>query len=864
MISIQKLLIFTFGLLNLSIVHSQTEGVAIMSDQAPSYKGSTFYNAEVRDFTFINDSTVEIKQRPLKTSYQGKGFELAFSSSIGIENKTSLPEIQNVYAQGQSSGGILQWFGPETGEVFSWGPALRTLEYSTTPYNYDKNGSLVPAGSPSGSGIPAKAYRNEDFFRTGFSTTNNVCLRLPFVGRSAYIEANLGQNLKNSPIRNADFESYNTNLAFKRIIFGEFEAEALGSYNFSEGKLLPAGSNMASLMASLFTTPPSFDNKNGLSSKKAASGDAAWRLPSGSMRSYAPGVTDNPYAFLNALPDKEKSEHILASARLQYKEASRRGLSALLRGDFQQFTNKKYNGLPEGFAVTGNEFRFCDYRLKSNTGELQFVPSFLSWNDDHEFKFYTDYSLNLQQNDVNLEINMPPSTSEEIKNTSRTSQELKYGVEWKFNFDHDTNELLVRIANRHYFSNTASDFNNFFPYAGVKVDLTGFLRDLWYDIDHLSISFNAGKSAHEAPLVYNDLSVLSTDMNVSDFNRYFEYQFITAGHSLKPEIKKEYNAGLSLKLYPNKLSYGVDYFHITTDNFIAPVQQSGKYNLDNVAKVNNSGWNMSLSYHNNFYYNEWSFKVNLNWSTFKNEVKETKNGSYIPLAGFNEISTGMLPGKPLGAIYGTSWLRDEQGKQIIGDDGFPLVNNEISMIGNPTPDWTAGINPVLGWKRLWFDFMITIRQGGDVWNGTAAALDYLGMSQNTAQQRNIKSYIFDGVNSNGQINTIPVDFYDPSQDIGKNRWVRYGFSGVGEEYICDASWVRLSNAGLQYDFKIRSSTIKKFSVSIRGYNLLAFTKYKGTDPSSTLFNYASGNGLDLFNLPASRSWLLTLKMNLGK
>ena len=46
---------------------------------------------------------------------------------------------------------------------------------------------------------------------------------------------------------------------------------------------------------------------------------------------------------------------------------------------------------------------------------------------------------------------------------------------------------------------------------------------------------------------------------------------------------------------------------------------------------------------------------------------------------------------------GNTWLRNAAGEQIIGADGFPLVNNTL-LTGDPTPDFTLKMSHRLNWK----------------------------------------------------------------------------------------------------------------------------------------------------------------------
>jgi hypothetical protein len=193
---------------------------------------------------------------------------------------------------------------------------------------------------------------------------------------------------------------------------------------------------------------------------------------------------------------------------------------------------------------------------------------------------------------------------------------------------------------------------------------------------------------------------------------------------------------------------------------------------------------------------------------------------------------------------------------IIGANGFPLVDPNLSLIGNPTPDFVMKMNNSVSWKNISLNLDWEWRKGGDVWNGTQAVLDYYGRSATTAQLRNTTGYVFGGVLEDGHTNSKPVSFYDPNLSIDENRWVRYGYIGVAEEYIQKADHIRINNLGINYKL-----SFKKYiqTVSLIAYtgNLLIWKAYKGTDPNQLLHDQANVNGLDFFNLPSVKSFGFT-------
>ncbi|HEY5916705.1 MAG TPA: hypothetical protein VIU13_04865, partial [Chryseolinea sp.] len=334
--------------------------------------------------------------------------------------------------------------------------------------------------------------------------------------------------------------------------------------------------------------------------------------------------------------------------------------------------------------------------------------------------------------------------------------------------------------------------------------------------------------------------------------------------NIAPEIERKFETGLKLRI--GEFNVDVSYFNNRTGNFVAPVSTSEGFDLQNVARIKNFGGSISAGYvgHfvNRFYNRHWG--TDLKWTRYNSVVEEINiPGDWIAVAGFQNVHTVLAVGQPTGSIYGTSYVRNDEGKKVIGADGFPLKNNNPKAIGNPLPDWNLGWSSYIQLNQFRVSWLLDIKKGGEVWNGTNAVLDYLGRSANTGEHRNTSNYVFEGVDINGLNNVTPVSFYDPSMPIGNNRWIRYGWDGVGEDYIEDASWVRLSELVLSYELsRPRNATIKNIKISLIGRNLFLITPYTGVDPSSNLFGYTTGNGLDLFNTPSVRSYSAQLTIQI--
>jgi hypothetical protein len=382
-----------------------------------------------------------------------------------------------------------------------------------------------------------------------------------------------------------------------------------------------------------------------------------------------------------------------------------------------------------------------------------------------------------------------------------------------------------------------------------------------YPIDRLKIYSTISKTLREAPLIYSNWSYGSTNLPVEKYTSFYEANELFFLNTIAPETERKFETGLNVEI--GRFLFEFSYFNNLTGDFIAPVKVADRFEMQNIASIKNYGTILNSSYTDPFPHGSWG--IDLKWTKYNSIVTHISSAeSRIPLAGFESAQTALSSGEPVGAIYGATYLRDATGNRIIGSDGFPLEDPNLKMIGNPIPDWNLAWSAFCNWKKLEFSFLFDFKKGGQVWNGTASMLDYLGRSSNTGNHRNIANYIFEGVDVNGNINQIPVNFYDPAQPLSANRWVRYGSDGVGEDYIEDASWIRLSEVMLSYRLKqtFRSSVIKDFKVSLMVRNVFVITPYSGVDPSAGLFGYSSGAGLDLFNVPSTRNYSAQITIKL--
>lgn len=833
---------------------SQESGMAILTEQSDRH--SYAWPPDPRDIKSIKVSGGKHRIKLIKSYARDKNWSLAYISSFGLEKVGRLPQLQNRYAQGRSLNNMLTWRGADQGEIYSWGPTLNTLSFDGSTYPFDQNGRLEPNTTDANR---ATSYNALALFRTAFDQAHQV--KIDWGNYTNNIGFDLEYREQQGVLHGSQSDRLNASITVKQNLGEAVWLDSRVLYNRSEGRLLNRGAHLSTLIGGMYRSAATFDNFNALNANTALLSRNAYRLPDGTVRSHAPGLVDNPVGVISEFPNQTDTERLMAGLGLRAALADQLELS--LKTDIDRQHNDSNFGIAPGYSgALDGIFTHRNHRsnyvfnrlmgqfdLPINKGEMKFRAGL-----NHQF-----FEQSLQRTDAFgfLSPNTYPNLSEadalEFIDFSlhRTIYEPFIKAQFK-NWD----GLNFGFTNRAYFSNTlSSDLSHaFLPSIEGSIDFTQLIYGIY--LNELKFYFNAGRSLRESSLLYNDWSYGSLNTSVNDYSRFYQTFELTHHEGLTEEVEWKFEAGINFDL-DARLQAEFTYYRNRTDDLIAPVWTQGSPLLSNVATVLNEGLTAVIKY-NSYYYHRSGWSTSLALSLPRSRVLSLNgNANWVPLAGFTEIQTVLAEGEDVGSLYGSAFLRDEDGNLIIDNTGFPIKDPELRNLGSSIPDFTLSWSGEFIYRRFNVSFLVDMSHGGEQWNGTQAMLDYLGRSDATAEQRTLTEQSFEGVAPNGDPITSSVSFYNPSLGLQNNRWVRYGPDGVGEEYIQDASWIRLQQLRVNYIFPFKKSQwIEDIQLSFIGQNLFLVTPYTGSDPTATLFGQANSTGLDLFNMPSARSYSL--------
>lgn len=773
-------------------------------------------NTPLRKLAVRRDQLVMRQQYLTKLYIKG-----AYSATLELKTVNRQPALQTQFVQGRSGA----WQGPETNELFSYGPALNSLEFDGSAYPWDINGKLVPAGN--GNGHNAIAYSN-NIFHTGsrFSQSFDLQSRL-MQQHNNIMELNLhlGHSNENTVIRNNS--NYHKELSATTVARIKWLRIA-GAFHYTDDAFSNTNRNgfLNQVYRQSILTPVSFDNAQG------------YTLGAG-QRSYSlladnPGfLLHNPSHYANAASRRmnlvlernsyKKVKYTVSQLLDQHTSSSGEGYqpgSSSFPAGLQLYRN----ATDKLYQLKGEAYRNIGYRVYDLNGDVAARYIFTTastgiqyWPDEQHYRY--------------------SRSQHELSLTYNTSYAL---YRWLFS---------LGLEDKVYVSNTATRKGFLLPGIKAAIKFNEFRGNWSGSINTSYTQFNT-----ELPLSGSLADINLLRYKVSEAGKYLPAGEIAGFDQLAPVHHADWTGSLVVNRSRWLEFTGTLFLKQVADDQL-PVFEKNNFLLVNAANHQTKGIDLELRLLQIAPQDKClQTSHTLSFYAYRNRVTTVlSSAGPIPMAGFSDVYTAVVAGQPMGVIMGSTWKRDALGNRVIGPDGFPLVARNPVVIGNPHPDFIVKWNNTVHWWKLNLYANVEWKKGGDRWNGTRAALDYYGRSQGSAQDRNVNGYIFQGVLTNGAPNNIPVGFYDPKLPLEASRWVRYGEAGVAADYIEKADMLRLNTLKLSFRQPFRQG-IRQLTLSAYVNNLVLWTPYKGVDPEQRLFDQTNSMGLDYFNLPATKTY----------
>ncbi len=417
----------------------------------------------------------------------------------------------------------------------------------------------------------------------------------------------------------------------------------------------------------------------------------------------------------------------------------------------------------------------------------------------------------------------------------------------------------------------------YFPSAGFSwnVKQEDFLKQV-NDVSNLNLRLSAGTTGNQEIGEYQSLVTLSP-------TNYFFNNTVQTGFAptslgnpnLKWEKTAQYDAGIDLGLWDNRVSFSADAYYKKTTNLLisVPVQLSSGYaaDLENVGAVENKGLEFALNT-DNIKSGDFKWKTAATFSLNRNKVLslngQTSFFAQIPDA-YSDLLFKLSPvivkvGEPLGTIWGYKSAGIIQtgddisklptfGTQQAGDRKYQDLNNSGTIdandktnLGNNQPKFLYSFSNTFTYKN--FDLVVFFQgsYGNKVYNLLQEELELTNLGQNASTS------LLDRWTPTNPSNTIPRASNSP-------------VAQVLDRYMQDASYLRLKNISLGYTFApsvAHKILAKQVRIYVSAQNLLTITHYTGYDPEVNTFGQNNLlQGIDFGAYPSVKTFLAGLNIN---
>ncbi|RYZ40871.1 MAG: SusC/RagA family TonB-linked outer membrane protein, partial [Sphingobacteriales bacterium] len=296
---------------------------------------------------------------------------------------------------------------------------------------------------------------------------------------------------------------------------------------------------------------------------------------------------------------------------------------------------------------------------------------------------------------------------------------------------------------------------------------------------------------------------------------------------LKWESTAQFNVGLDAGFFDGRIDFTADYFRKNTRDMLLnlPVSATTGFTtqLLNIGSIQNEGWEFLLTTRN--FTGKFNWTTTINFATLQNKVKNIGPLTQI-LTGslpFTNQITVIQPGSPLAAYWGYEVDGIFQTKEEIAasaqpaaQPGYPKfadINKDgkidaadRTVIGNPLPRITYGMNNSIGYKNFSLDFFLQGVSKVDILNqNLLETLFPLDPARNTLAEPMLNRWTPANTNTKW-----------PS-GVGYNNYAGQRINSLTVE---NASYLRLRNLTIGYQVPLGKITaIKSARIYVTGQNL---------------------------------------------
>ncbi|MCF6182026.1 MAG: SusC/RagA family TonB-linked outer membrane protein [Lutibacter sp.] len=686
-------------------------------------------------------------------------------------------------------------------------------------------------GTPSDIALLGTANTNwqNQIFKTGYATNQNVSISGGT--KTLNYRTSVGYTNQTGTLRTSKLERGTYSISLGSKLFDDhLKIDANARVSMVLNRFADTGAIGNAL--SMDPTKPVYD------STSPYGGYFEW-LQSPGGAPIAVGAPKNPLALLTQRDNRSHANRGIGNIQFDYKMHFLPELRANLNLGFDQsksvgddITNNSANST----LLDGTKFKSTNHYEQTKDNKLM--------------DFYLDYAKDLKSINSTIDF-MAGYSYQNFKNQGFNNLVSPTSVD-SFDYYNDLNlqsyfsrlkyafadKYLLTLTYRRDGSSRFSKNNRWgdFPSAAFawKVYEEPFMKDS-KTFSNLKLRLSWGITGQQDigtgnyyPAIATYLASTNTAQYQLGNTFYTTFRAQPFNTTLKWEQTETYNVGVDFGLFNGKINGAVDtYYRKTKDllNFIPFPAGSSLSNADNanIGKMENKGIEVTL---NSKLVNTDDLQLNVSgnftWAHTKiTQLTTNDDPNYegVEVGGFNGGVGNTIQRHTVGyapyAFFVYQQVYDTAGKPI---EGVYVDRNHDGQINDadkyrykkPAADYNFGFTTNLNYKKWNFNM---------AWRGSVGNYVYNNVDSSLGFQDHLLNPGFPNVIGNGVTNVLETGFVNG----GTKRY-------LSDYYIQEASFVKLDNVSIGYNFGNVMGENTNFTLSGTVQNVLTITNYKGLDP----------------------------------
>ncbi|WP_339917010.1 SusC/RagA family TonB-linked outer membrane protein [Yeosuana marina] len=784
--------------------------------------------------------TTKLGKGPLKVSYFG---------NYQVDNVSYLPEVQEEFGVGGFPDGTLYPL-----ENVAWGPRF--------------DGRLVPASETLDNGevweVPYSPIKNhyKNFFQTGSTIRHGVSVSGGDDDNTFFMS--IDQTNVTGTVPKDAYNRTNFRLKGSKSLNNLNVGGNLSFYRSHSNTVGAGGRQNRPVYWNVFNTPLHipFDQIKNWRTGKFTRNEVSY------FRFY-----ENPYFIIDTQREKNDLTEFNVLAFADYKitdwltaslNIGYTGTSSSFKREFGAYTyafhlQNTYSEMDPYGARTadavGNSSRTnSDFLLKFNKDLSEDFN--LKLTAGQNTRIESSKNVNVAGNDLIIPdfYNVSTRTGDLTGGESSTNYR-KLGVYGELTLGFRDYLFLTGTARNDWSSTLPKDNNSFFySGAGISFIATDAIPSLVSDqgLNYLKASFSMSKTGND-PGLYQTQGIFFAPGNFpygSTVGLSQSSQVPAPG--LSPEFTKSVEAGLELGFFKNRFLLNLTAYQTNTTDQIVPINislASGASSLvTNIGEIQNQGLEVEAK-GTIFSSQDFKWDLGLNWSTIKSEVISLADGVdevalpnyYADGAGYG-VELVAAVGQPYPMLKTSDYLRDPEGRVIVGADGDPIQDTQNQYQGKTNPDYILGLNTTFRYKNWSLYAVADYRTGHVFYNNIVDALNFTGLAKHNATSGR-QPFVFPNSSYSDGNGGYIANTNRLTTGGGNAFWDDYG--NVKSNYVTDATTLKLREVSLNYTFDgktLDAIGANSLVIGVYGRNLLMFRPKDNvtTDPE---FNFTTGNSV---------------------